>query len=95
MAGGSAVGVEKSLNLKEDGSTFLPGIAVVKRELYYIPSSEVNDEVIARLRTGDYVGMYADIDGLDVTHTGIIIKKDDGIYLRHASSKKEQSQSSR
>ncbi|MEM7009796.1 MAG: N-acetylmuramoyl-L-alanine amidase-like domain-containing protein [Thermodesulfobacteriota bacterium] len=88
VAGGSAVGVEKSLNLKEDGSTFLPGIAISKRELYYIPSSKVDEQVIAKLRTGDYVGMYTDIDGLDVTHTGIIIKKDDGIYLRHASSKK-------
>ena len=32
--------------------------------------------------------MYTEIDGLDVTHTGIIIKNDDGVFLRHASSKK-------
>ncbi len=88
IGGSKAVAVNKSLNLKSDGSTFLPGIAVVNREFYYIPSSEIDEEVLIKLRTGDYVGMYTDTGGLDVTHTGIVIKKDDGIYLRHASSKK-------
>jgi len=85
---GKAVSIDKSLNLKDDGSTFLPGIPVVPRSFYYIPSSEVNEEVIENLQTGDYVGMYTEIDGLDVTHTGIIIKNDKGVFLRHASSKK-------
>ncbi len=87
VSGGKAIAVNKSLNLKTDGSTYLPGISVVNREFYYIPTSEVDDQVLTNIRTGDYVGMYADKEGLDVNHTGIIIKKDDGIYLRHASSK--------
>lgn len=88
IGGHNAVIVQKSLNLKKDGTTFLPGIPVVPREFYYIPSSSVNKEIISQLRTGDYVGMYTEIDGLDVTHTGIIIKNEDGVFLRHASSKK-------
>jgi len=88
IGGNNAVAVEKSLNLKSDGSTFLPGIPVVPREFYYIPSSAIDDELVSKLRTGDYIGMYTEIDGLDVTHTGIVIKQDEGVFLRHASSKK-------
>ena len=39
------------------------------------------------LKDGDYVGFYIDTDGLDVSHTGIIIKDKDHLLLRHASSK--------
>jgi len=88
VGGNNAIVVEKSLNLKSDGSTFLPGIPIEKREFYFIPSSAIDDDLISKLLTGDYVGMYTNIGGLDVTHTGIIIKKNDGVYLRHASSKK-------
>ena len=38
---------------------------------------------------GDYIGIYTHIEGLDVTHVGILIKKEGKAYLRHASSKKE------
>jgi len=83
------IAVEKNLNLKSDGSNFLPGIPIVNRKIYYIPTSEIDDDLLKKLHTGDYVGIYTDIEGLDVTHTGIIIKKDNGVYLRHASSKKK------
>lgn len=89
IGGNKTIEVEKNLNLKSDGSKFLPGIPVVNRKIYYIPTSEIDDDLLNKLHTGDYVGIYTDIEGLDVTHTGIIIKKDDGVYLRHASSKKK------
>jgi hypothetical protein len=79
--------VEKVLNKKEDGTYFLPGISVKQRQIKYIPSYAIDEEVIGRLRTGDYVGIYSDIQGLDVSHTGIIIKDGDRVYLRHASSR--------
>ena len=88
VGSGKAIAVEKDLNLKKDGSTFLPGIPIVQREFYYIPTSAIDDEILAKLHTGDYIGIYTEIDGLDVSHTGIVIIKDDGAYLRHASSKK-------
>jgi len=78
--------VRKVLNLRKDGTYFLPGIAPREREIQYIPSDAIDDTVTKRLRTGDYVGIYTKMQGLDVTHTGIIIKRQGRLYLRHASS---------
>ncbi len=79
----------KSLNLKKDGSVYLPDIPVTNRTIYYIPSSAIDGEVISNLQTGDYAGIFTEIDGLDVSHTGIIVKKGDEAYLRHASSREK------
>ncbi|MCY4577266.1 MAG: DUF1460 domain-containing protein [Candidatus Kaiserbacteria bacterium] len=87
VGGDAAVSVAKQLNQKKDGSVFLEGIPIVPRTITYIPTVALTDEVLQRLRTGDYIGIYTDLDGLDVTHTGIFINNDRGIYLRHASSR--------
>ena len=92
ISGDAVMFVEKQLNQKKDGSVFLEGIPVVTRTIAYIPSVAVTDKVIKNLRTGDYIGMYADIDGLDVTHTGILIKHSNTAYLRHASSRESAQQ---
>ena len=89
IGGNKTIAVEKNLNLKSDGSNFLPGIPAVNRKIYYIPTPEIDDDLLKKLRTGDYVGIYTGIEGLDVTHTGIMIKKDGRVYLRHASSRKK------
>jgi hypothetical protein len=80
--------VQKVLNRKEDGTLFVKGVTPVTRTLCYIPADTIDSEATDRLRTGDYVGIYTDAPGLDVTHVGIFIRKDDGPYLRHASSLK-------
>jgi hypothetical protein len=79
----------KELNKKEDGSFYLPGLPVKKRTVRYIPSVAIDNKVSDALQTGDYVGIYTDLPGLDVSHTGIIVKKSGRVYLRHASSKKK------
>lgn len=84
-----AVTVVKRLNRKADGSAYLPGVPMTERTITYIPSAFVNDHVISRLQTGDYVGIYTQLAGLDVTHTGFFINKDEGPVLRNASSKKK------
>jgi len=89
VGGEKTKAVEKVLNKKEDGTYFLPGIPPKQREIKYVPSNALDDKVMGRLKTGDYVGIYSDIEGLDVSHTGIIIKKGDKVYLRHASSREE------
>ncbi|MBD8804955.1 DUF1460 domain-containing protein [Pseudomonas syringae] len=81
--------VEKRLNEKSDGQTYLPGLPVVKRSITYIPSNFVDDKVVSHLRVGDYIGIYAKLPGLDVTHVGIFIMTSNGPVLRNASSKKE------
>lgn len=84
-----AIRAQKMINEKEDGTFFLPGIHPVQREITYVPSDVIDDSVYNKLRTGDYVGIYSEVQGLDVSHVGIIIKDGDDIYLRHASSLKE------
>jgi len=96
IGGKSSLRVEKMLNVKEDGTYFLNGIAPKKRIIKYIPSVVVDDSIMNKLRTGDYVGMYSEKSGLDVSHMGIIIKNEDSllithhssVFLRHASSVK-------
>ncbi|PHZ34018.1 N-acetylmuramoyl-L-alanine amidase-like domain-containing protein, partial [Yersinia kristensenii] len=54
----------------------------------YIPAEFINEAVVSQLKTGDYIGIYTKINGLDVTHTGIFIMTPDGPMLRNASSLK-------
>ncbi|MCC7203155.1 MAG: DUF1460 domain-containing protein [Nitrospirae bacterium] len=82
----------KRLNLNPDGTYLLNGIPPTERELACIPADAVDDKVVEKLRTGDYVGIYSDRGGLDVSHTGIIIKDERKIHLRHASSRKATGQ---
>jgi hypothetical protein len=82
--------VSKRLNDKVDGKSFLPGIPCLQRKVEYIPTALSNDTVMAGLKTGDYVGLYSNIKGLDVSHVGIIIRKGDSVSIRHASSAAKQ-----
>ncbi|QHB32605.1 DUF1460 domain-containing protein [Yersinia canariae] len=81
-----AVTVTKFLNQKKDGSEFIPTLGIVKRDVVYIPAEFINETVVSQLKTGDYIGIYTKIEGLDVTHTGIFIMTPDGPMLRNASS---------
>ena len=83
---GRAKQTVKMLNLREDGSHFLPGIEVRRREVCFLPASDLSDCVMAGLRSGDYTGIYSELEGLDISHAGIIVKKGSRVYLRHASS---------
>jgi hypothetical protein len=64
----------------------IPGIPIVEVSAYYIPGHRINDTVVGRLQSGDYVGLYTDRVGLDVTHVGIVIKKGAQTFFRHASN---------
>ncbi|MGE2737866.1 DUF1460 domain-containing protein [Mycolicibacterium vaccae] len=82
----NAVRTSKALNQKDSGGVYLPGVPVVPREVAYIPSGLVDDDVVSGLRTGDYLGAYAEDGGLDVTHVGIFVATPDGPVFRNASS---------
>ena len=82
--------IAKTLNKKEDGTYFLPGIPSKKRLLKYITPDAVDNSGINNMQTGDYIGIYSEKPGLDVSHVGIIIKKPAGLFLRHASSEKKK-----
>jgi hypothetical protein len=86
------IGMEKSkktvklLNAAENGKPLLPGIAAGKREVTWIPAERIDDMLLDRLRTGDYLGIYSVKENLDVSHVGIVIREKAGIFIRHASS---------
>ncbi|NBF01804.1 DUF1460 domain-containing protein [Pseudomonas sp. Fl5BN2] len=83
-----SVTVTKKLNQKADGDLYLPGLPLVERDITYIPSSSIDEKLLSRLKTGDYIGIYTHLPGLDVTHTGLFIQTAAGPVLRNASSKK-------
>ena len=82
----NSIQVPKNLNGKDSGGVYLPGLPVVPRTISYIPSQQIDGSVLSKLRTGDYIGAYAEDGGLDVTHIGIFIDTPDGPVLRNASS---------
>jgi hypothetical protein len=84
IGGKSTKRVLKKLNLRSDGSGLLPGLPVTDRMIRLVPST-VAPAVSSKLQTGDYIGMYTDTEGLDVSHVGLIARGEDGVKLRHAS----------
>lgn len=84
---GRTIYAHKNLNARADGTRWLPGIGVVPRTIVYIPSSELDKTLLAALEPGDYVGVFSQRPGLDVSHTGLIVKAGATVMLRHASSR--------
>jgi len=89
LGNGRAVSVNKQLNRKSDGTLWLQGIASVTRRITYIPGSLIDQQTLQALRPGDYVGIYSDQEGLDVSHTGLIVIEHNIVMLRHASSRRD------
>lgn len=86
IGGAKTKTVRKLLNAKGDGTSYLPGIPHRERTIEYIPACAIDDEMITQLKTGDYIGMYSVLPGLDVSHVGILADYSGKIHLRHASS---------
>jgi hypothetical protein len=80
----ASVGVVKQINDRGDGTYYLPGVHCNERVINYIPTESVDG---AKLQTGDYIGIYSDRKGLDVSHVGIFLRDGTICYLRHASSR--------
>ncbi len=86
---GRTLKVSKQLNRKADGSLWLPGIAIRPRQIYYIPTANMDTDMLSALQPGDYIGIYSNHAGLDVSHTGLIVKREGRVLLRHASSRSD------
>lgn len=80
----------KELNRADDGGILLEGIPVVERTIAYLPAGRLDESLTRQLATGDYLGVYAQAAGLDVTHAGIAVHRPDSLYLRHASTLRGQ-----
>jgi hypothetical protein len=79
----------KTLNRKADGTLYLAGVAAQERIVRFLPIAALNDTILGRLRTGDYLGIYTPEAGLDVSHVGIVIRHAGQLLLRHASSRRD------
>lgn len=84
--GGMTNVVEKDLNIKNDGTSFIPGLSGVARSITYLPGKDVNSETVKNIKDGDYIGVYSDQPGLDVSHVGVFIRTANGPMFRNASS---------
>lgn len=89
IAGNKAVTLAKTLNRKNSGSLWLPGLPVRVIQLRYLPADALDETILDQLQTGDYVGIVTHQPGLDVSHTGILIRREGSLYLRHASSRSD------
>jgi hypothetical protein len=87
IGGKHAEKTKKILNRKGDGTEFVGGLPSVERVITHIPSEAVAPAMLGRLKTGDYVGIYSSLRGIDVSHVGIILRKGGAVSLRHASVK--------
>ena len=54
-------------------------------EMYFIPENKIK-EVENQLKEGDIVGITTSINGLDIMHVGILVRKNNRMHLLHASS---------
>jgi len=78
--------VYKQLNRKPDGGEYIPGLGIHSRKINYIPGKAISPQVLDHLKTGDYVGVYSPLDGLDVSHVGIVVHHEGRVWFRNASS---------
>jgi hypothetical protein len=83
--GGFIRTVTKLLNVQGDGSLYLPGIEPRQGAIDYIPAARIKN-ILGGLHVGDYIGIFADVPGLDVTHVGIFVQNNGQALFRHASS---------
>lgn len=81
--------ISKNLNRKDNGKLLIPEVSCRSRELLYIPAAYLDDTVTAKLKNGDYIGIYSKSQGLDVSHVGIVIKRQHNVCIVHASSLKK------
>jgi hypothetical protein len=56
------------------------------RTMHYIPT-DLLAGVESKLQEGDIAGITTNIDGLDIVHVGILVRRDARIHFLHASSK--------
>ncbi len=75
--------------LKND-STLIPVIAeqekkISEKEFFFIPKENIS-EMESKLEEGMIVGITTNMTGLEISHTGILVKENGRIHLLHASS---------
>jgi len=81
-----SVMVEKYINRKSDDKNWLKNVPHTLRMVTYVPAEKIDKKTVEMLQNGDYLGIFTDKKGLDVTHTGIFIRNKNGEFFRNTSS---------
>lgn len=89
VGGNRTLTADKRLNRKGDAAFYLAGVPVQERSVGFIPGRALDRSVLERLRSGDYLGIYSPDPGLDVTHVGMVVRANDHLLFRHASSRQD------
>lgn len=76
---------EMHLNLKPEGGEYISGLGIITIKINYIPGYAIDRSVLERLNNGDYVSVYSPMQGLDISHTGIVIRAGDAVWFRNTS----------
>ncbi len=80
--------IDSYKQLKEN-QKFVKEISNIERQIstrkyYYIPQEEIAS-IEDKIQSGDIIGITTNVEGLDIAHTGIAIRMDDGrIHFLHA-----------
>jgi hypothetical protein len=75
----------------KDNPEFVKRISAIEKEInqrtqYFIPQEKI-EKLESGIQDGDIIAITTDIDGLDVAHTGMALRLDDGrVYFIHAPS---------
>ena len=80
----------KHLNQKSEESLWLEGLPVLAREINFVPRDSLGLEFYGALQSGDILGFYTGLAGLDVTHVGLVVLEKGKPMLRHASSRRKK-----
>lgn len=72
------------LNDRGAGRRWLEEVPVRERSVWHVPASNA---ALDSLRNGDLIGFRTPLAGLDVTHTGLVLREKGQLRLLHASSK--------
>jgi len=78
--------VLKNLNLKGNNELYLLGIKVKGVKIHYLKPEFIKVDSLKNFKSGDYIGIYSNKKGLDVSHVGILIVRNGNYIFRHASS---------
>jgi hypothetical protein len=84
----------KSYRYLRSNPSLLPGMARVQEEasalpVYHIPKNRVAS-IERHLRTGDIIAITCKYPGAYTSHVGIAVKKPDGVWFMHATSKRDK-----
>ena len=62
---------------------------ISSRDYFYIPKEEISDYEHL-MQEGDIVGLTTNIDGLDISHVGVLVEQNGKMHLMHASQSKRK-----